>query len=115
MQKKNIISWDDFSKIDLRVGTIVRAETFPEAKKPAYILHIDLGKPLGIRKSSAQITALYEVQALIGKQVLCVTNFPPKQIGPILSEVLVTGFPDKNGKIVLCGPDETVENGVKLI
>lgn len=114
-QNNPIITWEDFNKIDLRVGTIVQAEVFPEAKKAAFILYVDLGKEIGICKSSAQITDLYTVDSLLGKQVVCVTNFPTKQIGPMRSEVLVTGFPDKDGKIVLCTSDKIVENGVKLL
>lgn len=107
------ISWQDFQKIQLITGTVVKAEEFPEARNPAWILHIDLGV-LGIKKSSAQITALYAKEDLVGKQVVCVTNFPPKQIGKIISEVLVTGFPDENGDVVLCTPDKQVPNGAKL-
>lgn len=92
---------------------MVQAEEFPEARNSSWILHIDLG-PLGIKKSSAQITVLYTKEDLVGKQVVCVTNFPPKQIDKIMSEVLVTGFPDENGDVVLCIPDKQVPNGVKL-
>ena len=108
------ISWQDFEKIELRVGTVVKAEDYPEARTPAYILHVDMGEKLGIKKSSAQITKRYSKQDLIGKQVVCVTNFPPKQIGKVMSEVLVTGFPDENGDVVLSTPDMPVSNGVKL-
>lgn len=114
MKEENTISWKDFETVHLRVGTIIKAENFPEARKPAYILHVDLGSVLGIKKSSAQITAHYSADELVGKQVLCVTNFPPKQIGPLMSEVLVTGFPDENGNVVLCTPDKNVNDGVKL-
>lgn len=107
------IQWDDFAKVDLRIGTIIEARTFPEARKPAYQLWVDLG-PLGIKKSSAQITRNYLPEDLPGKQVLCVCNFPPRQIGPFLSEILVTGFADEAGGIVLAGSDQAVPNGQKL-
>lgn len=108
------ISWEHFERTDLRAGTIIEAEDFPEARKPAYKLRIDLG-PLGVKKSSAQITRLYTKEELIGRQVVCVVNFPPKRIGPFVSEVLVTGFPDQNQDIVLALPDRVVPNGSKLI
>ncbi|WP_192820744.1 tRNA-binding protein [Rufibacter sp. LB8] len=111
---ENLITWEQFEAVDLRVGTIVKAEDFPEARKPAYKLWIDLGA-LGIKKSSAQITHHYTTEALPGRQVICVTNFPKKQIGPWLSEVLVTGFSDENGHIVLAQPAAGVPNGQKLI
>jgi tRNA-binding protein len=108
------ISWEHFKRTDLRTGTIIEAEDFPEARKPAYKLRIDLGL-LGVKKSSAQITRLYTKEELIGRQVICVVNFPPKRIGPFVSEVLVTGFADHNGDIVLSQPDRVVPNGSKLI
>jgi tRNA-binding protein len=108
------ISWADFERIDLRAGTIVRAEVFPEAKKPAFKLWVDLGPNLGIRRSSAQITHHYTLDTLPGRQVVCVTNFPPKQIGSFLSEVLVTGFPDDLGQVVLTALDKPVSNGARL-
>lgn len=110
----NTISWDDFEKVELRVGRIVQAEAFPEARRPAYKLLVDFGPEIGQRKSSAQITDLYTLDELVGKQVVAVINFPPKQIGPIMSECLVTGFPDEEGRVVLCTPDKTVPVGVKL-
>ena len=106
------INWSDFEKVELRAGTIVKVEDFPEAKKPAYKLWIDLGD-LGTKKSSAQITKLYKKEDLIGKQVLCVVNFPPKQIGNFISEVLTTGFVTEEG-VVLAVPEKPVENGSKL-
>ncbi len=108
------ISWDEFEKVELRVGTIVQAEEFPEARRPAYILHIDFGAELGIKKSSAQITNHYQSEELVGKQVIAVVNFPDKQIGPIMSQCLVTGFYDKNGEVVLAVPDKPIDNGAKL-
>ncbi|CCQ09230.1 Protein secretion chaperonin CsaA [Pseudoalteromonas luteoviolacea B = ATCC 29581] len=112
---KPAISWQDFEKVDLRVGTIVSAAHFPEARKPAYILNIDFGSDLGIKKSSAQITALYEPHELVGKQVIAVVNFPPKQIGPIMSECLVTGFHNERGEVALANVDFNVPNGSKLL
>ncbi|GAA4296982.1 tRNA-binding protein [Nibribacter koreensis] len=108
------ITWDQFMAVDLRVGTIIQAEPFPEARKPAYKLRVDLGE-LGIKKSSAQITHHYTAEELVGRQVLCVVNFAPKQIGPWMSEVLVTGFEDENKHIVLAQPQQAVPNGKRLI
>ena len=110
----DLIEWNDFQKIELRVGTIIEAEDFPEARKPAYILRIDFGADIGIKKSSAQITALYSKTDLVGKQVIAVVNFAPKQIGPIQSECLVTGFYNDRGQVVLAVPDKNIHNGAKL-
>lgn len=107
------INWSDFEKVELRAGTIVRAEPFEGAKKPAIKVWVDLGE-LGIKKSSAQISHHYTPEQLLGKQVLCVANFAPKQIGNFMSELLVTGFPDSQGNIVLAGIDKNIPNGAKL-
>ena len=108
------ISWQDFEQVDLRVGTIVTAEVFEEARRPAYILHIDFGPDIGVLKSSAQITDLDQTDGLVGQQVIGVVNFPPKQIGPIQSQCLITGFPQTDGSVVLIQPERAVENGSKL-
>lgn len=108
------IGIDDFLKVDIRVGTVTRAEPFPEARKPAIKLWIDFGDEVGERKTSAQITAHYTPDALVGKQVVGVVNFPPRQIGPFMSEVLVLGLSDAEGAIVLLGPDQAVPNGGKM-
>ncbi len=107
------ISWDDFARVEIVVGTVVRAELFPEARKPAYKLWIDFG-PYGERRTSAQITVNYSLDDLVGRQVVGVVNFPPKQIGPLVSECLVTGFADADGAVVLASPDRPVPNGSKL-
>lgn len=108
------IEWSDFDKVELRIGTIVEVEDFPKARKPAYILKVDFGEEIGIKKSSAQITDLYQKEALVGTQVVAVVNFPSKQIGPMRSECLVTGFYRDDGAVVLARPDSTVPNGAKL-
>lgn len=109
------IDWQDFTKVELRVGRVIQAEVFPQARKPAYKLHVDFGPDIGIRKSSAQITALYAPEDLVGKQVVAVVNFPPKQIGPFVSECLVTGFHDADGRVSLCVPEHDVPLGTKLL
>jgi tRNA-binding protein len=108
------ISFDDFRKVDIRVGTVVAAEPFPEAKKPAIKLTIDFGAEIGTRRSSAQLVKHYKPEELIGKQVAAVLNFPPRQIGPMMSEVLTLGFPDEEGGVVLFSPDQKVPNGGRL-
>ena len=108
------ITYADFEKVDIRVGRITRAEPFPEAKKPAYRLWVDFGPEIGEKRSSAQITKHYTLDQLIGRQVLGVVNFPPRQIGPVLSEVLVLGLPDEEGAVVLIGPAHDVPLGGKL-
>jgi tRNA-binding protein len=108
------ISFDDFLKVDVRVGTVLRAEPYPEARKPAIKLWIDFGGEIGEKKTSAQITAHYAPETLVGRQGLAVVNFPPRQIGKFMSEVLVLGMPDETGEIVLVGPDQTVPVGGRL-
>ncbi|MBL1408172.1 tRNA-binding protein [Sphingobacterium faecale] len=115
MTESTEISWSDFEKVDLRVGTILEVSDFPEARRPAYQLFIDFGPEIGQRKSSAQITKLYTKEDLIGRQVVAVVNFPRKQIGKFMSECLVTGLADENGDIVLTAVERNVPNGARLI
>ena len=109
------ISWNDFMKVELRVGRVLQAEVFKEARKPAYVLQVDFGPEVGVRKSSAQITAHYTPEALIGRLVVGVVNFPPKQIGPLMSECLITGFHDADGAVRLCVPDGDIAPGTRLL
>lgn len=108
------ITFEDFMQVDIRVGTVTRAEPFPEARKPSIKLWVDFGDEIGVKKSSAQITDHYDVDGLSGRQVMAVVNFPPRQIGPFMSEVLVLGLPDPQGGIVLIGPDQQVPNGGRM-
>ena len=108
------ITYDDFAKVDIRVGTIIAAEPYPEARRPAYKLQVDFGPEIGVKRSSVQITVHYKIEELPGKQVAAVVNFPPKQIGKFMSEVLVLGFPDANGAVVMIAPTLPVPNGGKL-
>lgn len=111
----DVIGWDDFTKVELRVGRVLSAEVFPEARNPAYVLHVDFGAEIGVKKSSAQITRQYQPEDLVGRQVVAVVNFPKKQIGPLMSECLVTGFHNESGDVVLCVPDKEVPLGAKLL
>ncbi|MDR2281946.1 MAG: tRNA-binding protein [Sphingobacterium sp.] len=115
MEESIEINWSDFEKVDLRVGTILEANDFPEARRPAYQLLIDFGPEIGLRKSSAQITKLYTREELVGRQIVAVVNFPRKQIGKFMSECLVTGLADENGDIVLTAVERKVPNGARLI
>jgi len=115
VDERNLISWQDFMRIDLRVGRVVSAKTFPEARKPAYILEVDFGEEIGVLKPSAQVTDLYSVDDLVDRLVVGVVNFPRKQIGPLMSECLVTGFHNENGHVVLCTPEQDVPVGSRLM
>ena len=108
------ISFDDFMQVDMRVGRVIHAEPYPEARKPAIKMQVDFGGDLGVKKSSAQVTAHYTPEGLIGRQVMAVVNFPPRQIGKFMSEILVLGVPDDNGEVVLIAPDHNVPMGVRL-
>lgn len=108
------INWNDFERVDLRAGTIVQVEDFPEARKPAYRIWVDFGAELGVKKTSAQVTAIYSKDDLVGKQIIGVVNFPPKQIGNFISEFLLTGFPDENGHVVIAQPEQHIKNGLRL-
>ncbi|RVT42593.1 tRNA-binding protein [Rheinheimera sediminis] len=110
----DLISWDQFGLVELRVGTVLEVADFPEARKPAYKLKVDFGPDIGVKQSSAQITALYSKEQLLGKQVIGVVNFPVKQIGPFRSECLITGFYRPDGAVVLAVPDQIVQNGSKI-
>ncbi len=111
----DVITWDDFQKVELKIGTVVRAEEFPEARNPAYKVWVDFGGDLGVKKSSAQITVHYKPEELIGRQIVAVVNFPPMQIGPIKSEFLLTGFYDEDGAVVIAQPERPVPNGARLV
>jgi len=110
----NEITWNDFEQVELRVGRIITAEEFPEARKPAYKISVDFGDEIGIKRTSAQVTELYTTEVLIGRQIVGVVNFPPKQIGPVMSEFLLTGFYRESGEVVLAIPERDVPNGAKL-
>ncbi|MFT4247810.1 MAG: tRNA-binding protein [Pseudomonas sp.] len=110
-----LIDWNDFAKVQLRVGRVLSAEVFAQARKPAYVLHVDFGPEVGVRKSSAQITAHYTPESLVGRLVVGVVNFPAKQIGPLMSECLITGFHDADGHVALCVPDREVPLGTRLL
>lgn len=112
--KMTTISYDDFLKVDIRVGTVTDAQEFPEARRPAYKLWIDFGDEIGVKKTSAQVTVHYTPKTLIGKKVCAVVNFPPKQVGPFMSEVLTLGFMDENDAVVMISPDQDVPNGKRL-
>jgi tRNA-binding protein len=113
-QRADPIKFEDFLAVEIRVGTIVACEVYPEARKPSYKLEIDFGADIGIKRSAAQITAYYKQGTLIGRQVACVVNFPPRQIGKFMSEVLTLGFPSEQGEVVLIGPERLVPNGGRL-
>lgn len=114
LESGTTISFEDFHKVEIRVGTIIQTEPFPEARRPAFKLWVDFGAPLGVKKTSAQVTAHYSPESLIGRQVAAVVNFAPKQIGKFMSEILVLGFPDAAGEVVLIGPERKVPDGGRL-
>lgn len=114
MSDRATIGWDDFAKVELRVGRVVSAEPFAAARRPAYVLHVDFGPEVGVLKSSAQLTARYAAADIVGRLVVGVVNFPPKQVGPLMSQCLVTGFHDADGGVVLCVPDGDVAPGTRL-
>lgn len=109
------ITWDQFTAVEIRVGTVIAVEPFPEARKPAYRITVDFGSEVGVRRTSAQVTAIYAPEELVGRQVVGVVNFPPKQIGPMMSEFLLTGFHREDGAVVLAVPERGVPNGAKLV
>lgn len=109
------ITWEDFERVELRVGRVLSASVFAEARKPAYVLHVDFGPEIGVKKSSAQLTQVYQPEELVGRLVVGVVNFPKKQVGPLMSECLVTGFHNERGEVVLCVPDREVPLGAKLL
>lgn len=109
-----IIEWADFDRVELRVGTVIEVSEFPEARRPAWLMKVDFGPQLGIMRSSAQVTDLYSSDTLVGRQVVAVVNFPPRQIGPVMSQCLVTGFHREDGAVVLAVPDQPVPNGARL-
>jgi tRNA-binding protein len=109
-----IIEWADFDRVELRVGTVIEVSEFPEARRPALLMKVDFGPQLGIMRSSAQVTDLYSPDTLVGRQVVAVVNFPPRQIGPVMSQCLVTGFHREDGAVVLAVPDQPVPNGARL-
>lgn len=112
--EKELITWEDFKIIELRTGTVIKVDDFPEAQKPAYKITVDFGEKIGIRKTSAQVTDLYTKKDILGKQIIGIVNFPKKQIGPFMSEFLLTGFIQDDKSVVLCIPDKTCKNGVRL-
>ena len=111
----NTISWDEFKAVELRAGTVIKVENFPEARKPAWIITVDFGSRIGVKKTSAQITTLYKPEDLVGRQIIAVVNFPPRQIGPVISEFLLTGFYREDGSVVMAVPEREVPDGAELV
>ena len=111
----NTISWDEFKVVELRAGTVIKVEDFPEARKPAWIITVDFGHTIGVKKTSAQITTLYKPEDLMGRQIIAVVNFPPRQIGPVMSEFLLTGFYREDGAVVMAIPEREVPDGAELV